>query len=91
MSIFCQNILDNTYLVKYIKKYLKIDIYMKKILEDIGLNKNEALVYNTLLYKGEMIPSQIAEYTGITRANSYAILKSLVEKGVIEEIGRAHV
>lgn len=58
------------------------------ILEDIGLNKNEALVYQTLLNKGELIASQVAETTKLNRPNAYAILKSLTQKGVIEEFDK---
>lgn len=58
---------------------------MKKVLEEIGLNKNEILVYDTLLYKGEMTPSQIAENSGLSRTNAYAVLKGLLKKNIIKE------
>jgi len=61
---------------------------MQKVLEDIGLNKNETLVYLDLLYRGEMIPSKISENIGLARTNVYAILKGLVRKEIIEEFER---
>lgn len=58
---------------------------MEKVLLDIGLNKNEVEVYQALLLEGEMTPNQVAEQTGLSRTNAYAILKGLVKKEVIEE------
>jgi sugar-specific transcriptional regulator TrmB len=62
---------------------------MKNILfEQAGLSKNEAEIYKLVLEHGEIVPPQIAELTGITRQNTYAILKSLVQKELVEEIDR---
>ncbi|RJO60767.1 hypothetical protein C4544_04495 [candidate division WS5 bacterium] len=58
---------------------------MEKVLSDIGLNKNEIDVYLGLLYEGEMTPSHVADHTGLSRTNSYAILKGLAKKEIIEE------
>jgi sugar-specific transcriptional regulator TrmB len=58
----------------------------KDLLEDVGLNKNEAIIYRTLLENGEMLPSELTEKTPVMRQNVYAVLKSLVKKGLIEQI-----
>ena len=58
------------------------------VLESIGLNKNEVLIYRTLLGHGEMIASDISKESGLTRTNTYMILKSLTGKSVVEEIDR---
>jgi len=58
----------------------------KDPLEKVGLSKNEALVYNILLERGELTPSQIALLTGLTRENTYNIAGELIEKGLAEKI-----
>lgn len=54
------------------------------ILEQLGLNNNESIVYNLLLNEGAKTPPQIADATGITRANSYFVLQALIGKGLVE-------
>ncbi len=56
------------------------------LLEQAGLNKNEAEIYRLVLEHGEMVPPTVAELSGVTRQNAYAILKSLVQKELLEEI-----
>lgn len=60
----------------------------QNLLEQAGLNKNEAQVYQLVLEHGEITPPQVAEITGITRQNAYAVLKSLMQKELVEEIER---
>ena len=55
------------------------------ILKKAGLNEAQDLVYNTLLKNGAMTPAEIANQTGQSRENCYAIAKKLVEMGVIEQ------
>ena len=55
-------------------------------LEKLGLTKNESDVYETLLERGELTPSQIALLTGLTRENTYNIAGELIEKGLAEKI-----
>jgi len=57
----------------------------KSTLLDLGFSQNEAIVYETLLKTGELIPTEIAQKTGLSRVNAYALLKGLVKKGVAEE------
>lgn len=61
---------------------------MQEVLENIGLNKNETVVYGALLHSGEMTASRVAEKTGLTRTNSYAVLKTLLKKGIISEFSK---
>lgn len=50
-------------------------------LTDFGLTRQEAVLYQALLYRGNMTGYEIAKETGISRSNAYASLSSLVEKG----------
>jgi len=63
---------------------------MKKdmALEQIGLTKSEVDVYQVFLELGEMTPPQVAEATNLTRENSYAVIKSLTLKGLIERVSK---
>ena len=54
-------------------------------LEKAGLNKNEIKVYMYLLEQGQATPPQVAKGTGIQRTNTYHILRSLKERGLLEE------
>jgi sugar-specific transcriptional regulator TrmB len=56
-----------------------------KQLKDIGLKQNESEIYLFLLQNGVSTPPQISKGTSIARTNCYNILKSLKEKGVIDE------
>ncbi len=57
---------------------------LEQNLRSTGLTQNEARVYIYLLQNGEASPSQIAKGTGIQRTNSYNVLRTLKEKGLIE-------
>ncbi|MBN2421867.1 hypothetical protein JXB41_01455 [Candidatus Woesearchaeota archaeon] len=57
-----------------------------KILETIGLTKNETKVYITLSEKGSALAGQITEKTGIHRRNVYDALERLIEKGLVSYI-----
>jgi len=56
------------------------------ILQDIGLAKNEARIYETLLELGESPVGKIAAISKVHRRNVYDSLKRLVEKGLVFEI-----
>ena len=61
----------------------------QKILEEIGLNRNEVKVYLSLLNLGKATVSPIAKESKIHRANVYESLKKLLlEKGLITEINK---
>lgn len=59
---------------------------MFKYLEKIGLNKKEALLYDALIKRGELTPSQISFETRLTREYVYAVASDLEKKGIIEQI-----
>lgn len=48
---------------------------------EFGLTRQEATLYQSLLFHGNMTGYEIAKETGISRSNAYASLNSLVEKG----------
>lgn len=54
-----------------------------KDLEDIGLSKNEALIYLFLLGKGETTTGAIIKETKIVNSRVYDSLNSLVSKGFV--------
>ena len=58
---------------------------IKTELSNFGLNKSEIAIYLYLLEQGVSSPPQIAKSTKIARTNSYHILLSLKERGLIEE------
>lgn len=54
-------------------------------LERIGLNKTETQVYLFILGNGLSTPPMIARGAKINRTNSYQVLKSLQDKGLLEQ------
>lgn len=55
-----------------------------KLIENLmktGLTQNEAKIYISLCTEGEMNGYEVAKSTGISRANAYQALASLVDKG----------
>jgi len=60
----------------------------KSLLEQAGLNKNESQLYEKLLEHGELNPPKLAELTGLSRENTYYVIKSLVEKELVEQVPR---
>jgi sugar-specific transcriptional regulator TrmB len=57
-----------------------------ELFEELGLTKNEAKIYQTLLDKGESPVGKIATEAAINRRNVYDSLARLIEKGLIFEI-----
>lgn len=55
-------------------------------LEQLGLSKNEARLYETLLKHGESAVGELAAKSGINRRNIYDALVRLMEKGLAFEI-----
>jgi predicted DNA-binding transcriptional regulator len=51
----------------------------------VGLNRQEAKIYITLLQRGECFISEIARYSGIKRATVYQYIHSLATKDVIRK------
>jgi len=58
-------------------------IEMHNALSSFGLNKNEINVYLFLVRFGKQKASRIAENLGITRSETYKILRSLESQGII--------
>jgi sugar-specific transcriptional regulator TrmB len=58
------------------------------LLEQAGLNQSEVKVYKRLLEYGELTPPRLSELTGLARQNTYAALKTLAAKQLIEVISR---
>ena len=57
-----------------------------EVLENLGLSKNEARIYETLLKEGESPVGFLAVKSGVHRRNVYDTLNRLIEKGLAFEI-----
>lgn len=55
------------------------------ILKKAGLNEAQSAIYECLLKNGAMSPTELAEQTGQSRENCYAIAKKLVDLNLIEQ------
>lgn len=55
-------------------------------LEELGLSKNEAKIYETLLREGESPVGRIADMSKVHRRNVYDSLSRLIEKGLVFEV-----
>ncbi|SDU72287.1 TrmB family transcriptional regulator [Jiangella alkaliphila] len=56
----------------------------ESLLEGLGLTKTEARVYVCLLERSPLAAGAIADLTGTSRSSVYLILRSLVDKGLID-------
>ncbi|MDG6222238.1 MAG: CBS domain-containing protein [Candidatus Bathyarchaeota archaeon] len=56
-----------------------------EVLDEIGLSKRKADIYLFLTQKGLQKAQSIASYLGIDRAQTYRLLKSLKNEGILEE------
>lgn len=54
------------------------------LLEDLGLTKTEARIYLCLLEQSPLAAGTIADLTGTSRSSVYLILRSLVDKGLVD-------
>jgi len=66
-------------------------IEKQQILEEIGLSKNEARVYLTLLKLGSSTATEITKESGIHRSNVYDALENLIKKGCAAHIQKGEV
>ncbi len=55
-------------------------------LEQLGLSRNEARVYQTLLQKGTANSAEISRESGVHRINVYDVLNSLISKGLVSYV-----
>lgn len=63
-------------------------------LQDFGLTRQEAAVYQSLITKGKQTGYEIAKEIGISRSNVYSALSALVEKGaayLVEESAKKYI
>lgn len=58
----------------------------EEVLKNLGLARNEARVYETLLIEGESRVSLIAQKSKVHRRNVYDTIQRLIEKGLVFEI-----
>ncbi|MBR6505640.1 winged helix-turn-helix transcriptional regulator [Candidatus Saccharibacteria bacterium] len=56
------------------------------LLKKAGLNEAQAAVYSALLKNGALTPVELAEKTGQSRENCYAVAKKLAELELVEQI-----
>jgi len=63
---------------------------IEEILEKLNLSSKEATIYTFLLQNGPSLAPKIVEGTGINRTNSYALLESLIKKGLVMEKKETH-
>src|SRR3989338_5425843 len=54
-----------------------------KVLQDIGLTKNQADIYLLLLKLGVVSVSKLAKHTRLHRSNLYDVLENLQKKGLV--------
>lgn len=59
-------------------------------LQELGLAKNEARIYETLLHEGELGVGDISTKSHVHRRNVYDSLNRLIEKGIVFEILQKH-
>ena len=55
---------------------------MNRYLEKIGLSAKEAAIYDVLIKRGELTPTQISLETKLTREYIYTIASDLEKKGI---------
>ena len=58
------------------------------LLEQSGLNQSEVKIYKRLIEYGELTPPRLSELTGLTRQNTYAALRTLTSKQLIDLVPR---
>ena len=59
-----------------------------ELVQKAGLTKPQASVYMTLVQSGALTPTEIAEQTGETRTNTYALLSKLEGLHLVRNIGQ---
>jgi sugar-specific transcriptional regulator TrmB len=59
---------------------------INKVLESIGLNKNEIKIYVDLIGHNESSALEISKRTKIHRSNTYDAIRKLMERGFIKEV-----
>ncbi len=57
---------------------------MEELLQQAGLNEQQAKTYLYLLKNGESAPPQVAKSLGLTRSNAYKVLEKLLEIPLVQ-------
>ena len=83
LRFFCQNYIDKSGLVCYNENIMDIELIQKA-----GLTRPQATIYLELVQNGKLTPAEIAERTGETRTNTYAILNKLEQLGLVRNVGK---
>jgi len=63
-----------------------VQLDKEKVLEEVGLSKNESKIYLALLELGSVTVTQIADKTKLHRSNVYDALERLISKGIVTYI-----
>ena len=64
---------------------------VSSVLNELGLNNFEILVYKTLLSLGSRPASMVAQKAGLKRGHTYNVLQTLMEKGIVQEFVKNRV
>lgn len=59
-----------------------------ELVQKAGLTKPQATVYMTLVQRGALTPAEVAEETGETRTNVYALLNKLEALSLVRNVGQ---
>ncbi|MGE5415296.1 MAG: TrmB family transcriptional regulator [Acidobacteriota bacterium] len=86
LTAYCQNYVVNVKVVVAATTLSRMVACMiVSALRELGFTQHEALVYIDLVQRGEQTGYEIANSTGIARANVYSVLASLVDKGFAQK------
>ncbi len=64
------------------------DMIDTELVQKAGLTKPQATVYMMLVQSGALTPAEVAEKTGETRTNTYALLNKLEQLNLVRNIGQ---
>lgn len=59
-----------------------------ELVQKAGLTKPQAMVYMALVQSGALTPAEVAEKTGETRTNTYALLNKLEQLHLVRNVGQ---
>jgi sugar-specific transcriptional regulator TrmB len=57
-----------------------------EILQNLGLDERQSLIYLTLLENGPLLPQGVAKKTGIKRSTLYLVFPEMLQKGILGEV-----
>jgi sugar-specific transcriptional regulator TrmB len=57
-----------------------------ELLQNLGLDERQGLIYKTLLENGPLLPQGVAKKTGIKRSTLYLIFPEMLKKGILGEV-----